>query len=294
MVIDIHTHTPQFRSVVPPDCRIENKNWRRDRTVEAAYTWDDYMLAMEPADKSVVFGIAWHPGEKTGAISGLDAPGDVANTPNEATARFVQEYPDKLIGFMSLHPSDPHALDELHRCQSDLNLKGIKMGANYQNYEPLGTQAMAIYKAAEKAGLPMLFHQGTSAVQFAPIKNAHPLLVDEIAMLFPDLKIIMAHLGHPWTADAAVVVRKHPNVYADISGLLSRPFTSYEAMLRSYEWDVIDKLLFGSDFPIFTVQETIDKLLNVNHIVSGTKLPRIPDEALQGIINRDSLKLLGL
>ena len=65
----------------------------------------------------------------------------------------------------------------------------------------------------------------------APIRYAHPLLMDEVAMRYPDLKIIMAHLGHPWTVDTAVVVRKHPNVYADISGLFYRRFW----LLRSHD-----------------------------------------------------------
>jgi predicted TIM-barrel fold metal-dependent hydrolase len=65
-------------------------------------------------------------------------------------------------------------------------------------------------------------------------------------------------------------------------------------MVKATEWKVLDKLLFGTDFPVTTVEETIAKLRAVNEIVEGTKLPRVPDEAIEAIIHRDALGLLGL
>ena len=294
MIIDVHTHTPQYRHAVPPENRRINPAWRPDRPVSSVYTWDEYLAAQQPADRSIVFGVAWAPGERTGGVNGFNEPGDVADGVNDVTAAFVRAHPDRLIGFMSLHPHDPMALAELERCRGDLGLRGIKMGANYQIFEPLESRALAIYQAAERLGLPILFHIGTSPVRMAPIRYAHPLVVDEIAMRYPGLKIIMAHLGHPWTVDTAVVVRKHPNVYADLSGLVHRPYTFYEAMIKASEWNVLDKVLFASDYPITTPEETIAGLRSVNAIVAGTALPRVPEEKIEAIIHRDSLTLLGL
>ena len=65
-------------------------------------------------------------------------------------------------------------------------------------------------------------------------------------------------------------------------------------MIGMVEWDVTDKLLFGSDFPLWTPQEAMEKMRRLNDQVEGTNLPRIPDEVIEGIINRDSVKLLGL
>jgi predicted TIM-barrel fold metal-dependent hydrolase len=195
---------------------------------------------------------------------------------------------------MALHPHDPDCLDELERCRTDLGLRGIKLGANYQNFDPLEPRALAIYERAQRYGLPVLFHQGTSPVREAPIRLAHPLLMDEVAIRYPDLKIIMAHVGHPWQVETCVVIRKHPNVYADISANFYRPFSFWEQMIKAAEWNVLDKLLFGTDFPVTTVQETIDGLRHVNQVVEGTRLPRVPEEAIEGIIQRDALSLLGL
>jgi predicted TIM-barrel fold metal-dependent hydrolase len=91
-----------------------------------------------------------------------------------------------------------------------------------------------------------------------------------------------------------VVIRKHPNVYADVSANFYRPYSFWEQMVKASEWNVLDKLLFGTDFPVTTVQETIDGLRRVNAIVEGTRLPRVPEEKIEEIIHRDSLALLGL
>lgn len=251
------------------------------------------MEAAAPADRVIVFPIKWHPTEQVGSVNGPDEAGDWEDV-NRATSEFASTYQEKLIGFMSLHPNSLDALDELERGRADLGLKGIKLGANYQVFDPLEPRALAIYATAERQGLPVLFHIGTSPVRAAPIRYAHPLVVDEIAQRYPDLKIIMAHMGHPWTADTVVVVRKHPNVYTDISGLFYRPYTQWEALARALEWNILDKTLLASDFPISTIQEAIDGLRKVNDVVKGTSLPHIPDECIEGIINRDSLALLGL
>jgi predicted TIM-barrel fold metal-dependent hydrolase len=296
MIIDVHSHIPQYKDTVPQDQMVINNVWRPDRSVRATYSWGDYLQAQRPADKSIVFGIAWHPGQMTDNLSGQGA-GDAGwyeGNVNDATATFVNAYPDRLLGFMSLHPYDAACLGELERCRVDLGLRGIKLGANYQNFDPLEPRALAIYERAQQYGLPILFHQGTSPVREAPMRLAQPLLMDEVAIRYPDLKIIMAHMGHPWQVETCVVIRKHPNVYADLCGNFYRPFSFWEQLIKAGEWNVLDKVLFGTDFPITTTQETIDALRNVNHVVEGTNLPRVSEEAIEAIIHRDALGLLDL
>ena len=140
----------------------------------------------------------------------------------------------------------------------------------------------------------MLLHQGTSPVRFADIDFAHPRHTDRIAMAFPDLTIIMAHIGHPFCLDALMVARKHPKVFTDISGCVLRPWGFYQAMAAALEWGVLDKVLFGSDFPASTPEETLQNLRAVNDAWPGGGAPRIPEETIEAIIERDSLALLGL
>jgi predicted TIM-barrel fold metal-dependent hydrolase len=118
--------------------------------------------------------------------------------------------------------------------------------------------------------------------------------MDEIAIQFPELRIVMAHLGHPWQADTFAVIRKHPHVYADVSAGFYRPWSFYHAMRLATEWNVLEKLLFGSDLPVATPRETIDGLRAVNAPTAGTGLPRVPEDRIEEIIMRDALSLLGL
>ena len=102
-------------------------------------------------------------------------------------------------------------------------------------------------------------------------------------MRYPDPRVVMAHLGHPWQADTCVVIRKHPNVYADLSANFYRPYSFWEQLVKASEWNVLDKILFGTDWPVTDVAETIDSLRKVNDIVEGTKLPRVDADAIEAI-----------
>ena len=186
------------------------------------------------------------------------------------------------------------ALDELERARDDLGLKGIKLGPNYQVFDPLGEPALRVYERAERHGLPILFHQGASPVQDAPLRYAHPLLMDEIAIRFPELRVVMAHMGHPWQRETIVTIRKHAHVYADVSALFYRPWSFYEGLRLATEWGALDKLLFGSDFPIATPAETAAALRRVNDPIEGTALPPVPLDRIEELIERDPLPLLGL
>ena len=279
MIIDTHTHTPRYKDQVPESERVLDTVSRPDRGVYWAVNWAEYMQAMEPVDKAIVFNIAREVGQ---------------NEVNDATAEFVRAYSDKLIGYLSVHPHDPGCLDEIERGVSDLGLRGIKLGPNYQNFDPLGEDAFRVYRRAQELGLPITFHTGTSPVRTADLDYAHPRHFDRVAIAFPDLTMVLAHMAHPWQATTIAVIRKHPHVYADVSALFYRPWSFYNCMLLAQEWGVLHKLLFGTDFAVSTPQENIDALRNPNRIVERTHLPRISEAAMEEIIYRDSLSLLGL
>jgi uncharacterized protein len=290
-IFDIHTHAPRKRSAT--EKALKNPSdaiYRPDKHASTAHTWESYMDALSNIDRAVVFNIAADPRDDRNNSNLQYSVPDV----NDDTAAIVHAYPEKLIGFLTVHPHDPGAMDEIDRCTGDLGLKGIKLGPNYQNFDPLGKEAFRVFKRAEELGLPILLHQGTSPVQFADLDYAHPRHIDRVAMAFPNLKMMLAHMAHPWQIDCIVVIRKHPNVYADISAQFYRPWSCYNALALAQEWGVMHKLLFGSDLPIATPDETIDGTRRINDVVAGTQLSRIDEDALEAIIYRDSLSLLGL
>jgi len=281
MIVDAHTHTPTHVNAVPK----EEERWatvnRPDRAVKMTTSYEEYFEAMRPVDRAICFGIAMLHEQLSVDV-------------NNAVAALAAASNGKAIGFMSVHADDPNALDEMERAYHELGLRGLKLGPNYQNFDPVGENACKVYAKAQEMGLPVVFHQGTSPVRDAPIRYAHPLVMDEIAMRFPNLKIVMAHLAHPWLEDCLVVVRKHPNVYADVSARYYRPWSFYNGMRYAYEWAVMDKLLFGTDYPVSTPQENINGLRGLNNFARKHHLPEVPQELLEGIIHRDTLTLLGL
>jgi uncharacterized protein len=281
LIVDVHVHAPTSHLTIPDDPGALEIS-RIDKPLLSAVTLEDMTKALDPVDRAFVFGIWWRADD-------MRSPGENVN---DETAEVIRSDPEKLVGFMTVHPDAPGAIEEIERCVSELGLRGMKLGPNYQVFDPLGENARRVYAAAQEMRLPIVFHQGTAPVRYAPLRYAHPLAMDEVALEFPELSIVMAHMGHPWFADTISVIRKHPNVFADISGVFYRPWSAYNAFMLASEWGVLDKLLFASDWPIATPQETMDGLRNVNRVIEGSSLPHVPIDDLEPIIHRDPLTLL--
>ena len=116
--------------------------------------------------------------------------------------------------------------------KGDLGLVGCKLGPIYQNVDPLGPEFLRVCEALERLELPMLIHQGTTFARAGSLLQARPILLDEIALRYPELRIVIAHMGHPWFDEAIAVVRRHPHVYADVSALVGRRWLLYQALVE--------------------------------------------------------------
>lgn len=287
MIVDVHTHTPTHRDAVPAEQLRSYDSWRTDRPVVTTNSWADYDAAARDVDVSIVFNIAVPDPE---AATGIPHPPERTN---DATIEFVADAPDRRVGFLSVNPEDPDAYLEAERCIA-AGLQGVKLGPNYQNFDPLTDVAHRFYAFCSDNALPILFHQGASPIRHAPLRYTYPLVVDEIALTHPELRIVMAHMGHPWGRETVVTVRKHPHVYADVSSIYLRPWVCYESLVYAQEWGATHKLLLGSDFPIATSGEAIAGLRRVNDLAEGTRMPRIEDATIEGIIHADALGALGL
>lgn len=218
-----------------------------------------------------------------------------AEIPNDSVASYVRTHPQRLIGFAGIDPSDgAAALDEVIRCRDELGMKGIAIAPAAQDFHPSNSKAQAVYEFAESASLPLLFHPGIQIGAESKLEYAQPVLLDEVARDHPDLRIIVAHMGYPWVSETLVLLAKHAHVYSDISWLLHQPWQAYQALLSAYQYGVIDKLLFGSGFPFNSATQSIEALYSINHLCGGTNLPKIPREALRGIVECNALELLGI
>src|SRR6185312_13946417 len=277
MVTDIHSHYFRDPDHFTPEFIQQAKH---ARSIDLTVRWPEYAASASQARKTVVFG-------GKARLSGLWVP-------DHEVAAYVNGAPDRLIGFLSLDPTQAGWQDELEEGHRQLHLKGIKLMPMYAGFAPNSNHLDYLWHYASRHGLPVLCHTGTTFVRQAPLKYTLPLLIDDVALRFPDVKIIMAHLSHPYEGECAVTIRKHPNVYADCSALHYRPFQLYHSLMLLQEYVVWHKLLFGSDYPFTTVDASLAGMRNLNAMLEGTALPRLDMDAMEQMFERDSLALLGI
>jgi len=278
MIVDVHTHIVLKEHLSKTH---ENSEVRGVPIAEFISKPEDHFRDTKRADK--VF------------ILGFQAPFSGINIPNDFIADYVKRDPSRFIGFMSVDPNNENCLTEMERCKTELDLKGLKLLPMYQDFHPIDHKiAYPVYKKAQELSLPILFHMGTTYTRESKLKYTLPILIEDIAHDFPQLKIIIAHLGHPWEKDTIVLIRKQPNVFADISALYYRPWQCYNSLRLATEYGVFDKLLFGTDYPATTIESTIKGLFAICVLARKANLPPIKEEDIELLINRDTLKLLDL
>ena len=279
MIVDCHSHIWECPGHVSEAFVAEANARARGKKMDLHVPPERHMAAMNGVDKVIVFGLR-------AAHSGI-------MTPNEYIADYQNQHPEKVIGFAAVDPQVDKVRDTLEHGWK-LGLKGVKLGPIYQNIHPTDNRMMPVYEFCEAYKLPIMIHQGTTFPTKAPLKYSLPILLEDVALQFPDLKMIIAHLGHPWMEDTVVMIRKQPNFYSDISALHYRPWQFFNGLMLAKEYGVWDKLLFGTDFPFTTTESTVESLRNINRMVEGTGLPRFTEEEIDALIHSPTLDLLGL
>ncbi len=226
---------------------------------------------MEHVEKAIVFALGY--GDSVGIES-----------TNETTAAAVAKYPDKLVGFAYVDPRRPDYMERLRHGIEDLKLKGVKFGPIYNGVALDDPRLAPVYAYLEKNNIPLTMHMGTTFARNAPIDLGRAIHVEPVALRYPDLVMVLAHMGHPWYDDAIVVSRKQPNVFCEVSALFYRPWQFYNMLVSAQEYGITDKIFFGTDFPFARVDESVDGLLNINAQLEGTKLPRVSAETIDRIL----------
>jgi predicted TIM-barrel fold metal-dependent hydrolase len=274
MITDVHTHFWNPDHQRPPwTDGLGRVSTRLAAGAIDRVTVESYRRQVVPAARTIVFG--------------LQAQASGIMVPNDAVAAFVQEIGGQTVGFMSVDPTRHDAVTEIERCHADLGLRGVKLGPIYQGTSPLNPLTMRVFSTAERLGLPVMIHQGAIFANAGRLVDANPLLLDDVAIAFPELRIVIAH-------EAVVVMRRHRNVYADTSAIANRPTVLATALSAAKEYGVLDKVLFGSDSPMVSAESAAAALARVVAHMQQFALTPITDEELHDILHRPSFELLGI
>ncbi|MHC4691891.1 MAG: amidohydrolase family protein [Planctomycetota bacterium] len=260
MIVDCHTHI----------------NFTADDDIAAS----EHLEAAETVDACVVLANAAESSEEV----------------NKKLSDYVGRHREKMVGFGVVEASkDNVSVKHLTTLRDKLDLKGTVLYCSRCGFHPTHSRAMKFYESAEELGLPVFFHNGGASMETdAVLDYAQPYLLDEIARSFNGLKIIIGTMGVPFVGQTLSMAAKHKNVYADLTIRPSNVWQVYNIVVAAYEQGVMDKLLFGSGFPMNSAGECIETLLGFNMLLADTNLPTVPRGNIQNIIERDTLELLGI
>jgi len=184
--------------------------------------------------------------------------------PNDAVAEFAAANSDIAIAFASIDPTrGPEAVREARRLVASGGIKGLKLHPPLQQFFPNDPIAYPLYEVFAEAKLPVLFHTGHSGIGTGlpggggiRLKYGNPMHIDDVAVDFPELPIIMAHPSFPWQDEAISICLHKPKVYIDLSGWSPKYFSP--TLVQYANTLLKTKVLFGSDYPLITPDRWLD------------------------------------
>lgn len=173
---------------------------------------------------------------------------------NDFVAGYVRDHPDRLLAYGGVHPrlgggaaEAKHQVRRLH----ERGIRAVKIHPSHQlvhaNDHVRGNERLgAIYEACQELRMPVMVHTGTSMFPSARNRFGNPMELDDVAVDFPDLRVIMAHGGRPlWTQEAFFILRRFENVYLDVSSIPPKRFPEWFPKMQ----EIADRVLYGSDWP---------------------------------------------
>lgn len=270
-VIDFHTHYVRKELLNP--------------------TWLDYLESINPEFYEKADDFSSHPelfisyldtqGVRYAVVLAECAPATSGDIPTEEVIKYCRGQ-ERLIPFTSLNPNvHPDLPSKLEFYVNEGGVRGVKLHPSYQFFYPNEARLYPLYAKAQELRVPIIYHIGTSIFKGTKLKYCDPIHLDDIAVDFPDLTLIMAHSGRGfWYNDCFALSRLHKNLYMDVTGLPPQNLLTYFPELEKNS----EKVLFGSDWP--TIPTGIKR--NVETIQS---LP-LSDRAIEAILYKNAYRIL--
>lgn len=212
--------------------------------------------------------------------------GDHVDGGNEGVAALVAEYPERFTGFGTVSMERYRVLRAVRQVQrvADLGLVGVNVQPSFFGVAIDERALYPVYAKAAELGLAVAVHTGINYSTVHPIRNDHPLQLDQVACDLPELVLIACHGGWPWVAEMVAVARKHPQVLMDFGGLapryLGEPGSGWEVLHRFANSLLADQVMFATDWPVFGMRRAVTEWRAL-----GLK-PDVLDKALGGNAER--------
>jgi predicted TIM-barrel fold metal-dependent hydrolase len=210
------------------------------------------------------------------------SPITTGTMPNEGVLDLCREV-DRLIPFCNINPFLVADLaGELERYVSQLGFRGLKLYPTYQHFYANDNRLYPLYAKAQELGIPVMIHTGSSIFKGARLKYGDPLYMDDVAVDFPALKLLMVHSGRGfWYERAYFLAKLHANLYMEISGLPPQKLLDYFPELER----VADKVIFGSDWP---------GMPHVGRNIETIRGLPLREESKEKILGGNAARILGL
>jgi predicted TIM-barrel fold metal-dependent hydrolase len=210
-------------------------------------------------------------------------PATSGNVRTDAVIAWCAQAADTLLPFASVDPNSDEAPAELLEHYVARGVRGLKLYPSYQFFYPNERRLYPIYEICQSAGIPLLLHIGSSVIKGTRIKYCDPLLLDDVAVDFPDLAIVMAHGGRGfWYEQCAFLAAHFPNVYIDVTGLVPERLLEHFPQLERFS----HKYIFGTDWPAMPK--------SVAYNLQAVRTLSLSEAALQRILHDNAAQLLHL
>jgi len=294
MIVDSHLHLLQSKN-------FEKETWDRlgmpfphDTGLEDLIKWLDYA----GVEKAVVMGQdmtrIWH-----------------SQCGEDYVIETVKEHPDKFVGLASLEPLDRYnrlnekALQYFEEAVKRHGLRGVLLTPPYGHYRSNDKQVYPFYEKAVELEAVVQYHHSaqTGPSILAPLKYADISLVNDVTIDFPKMKIVIEHLGYPWTEMLFTMMVCNPNIYADLAMMYDRPTIVTWNLVMAKEYGVIDRIMYASDYwswgqgvfsnePAKDFKRYIDWIRNgLNKVAEKAGWPTFSQSEIDGILGNNAKRL---
>ncbi|HEX6146819.1 MAG TPA: amidohydrolase family protein [Acidimicrobiia bacterium] len=211
-----------------------------------------------------------------------------ARIPNQFVVEKARQHSDVLIPFASIDPRrGGEAVAEAKALLAEGSIRGFKFHPNIQQFHPNDRLAYPLYELIEASGAVALFHTGHSGIGSGlpggggiRLKYGNPMAIDDVAVDFPEMSIVMAHPSFPWQDEALSIAMHKPQVYIDLSGWSPKRFPPQ--LVRAMATNLAGQTLFGSDFPLITPDRWLEDFATLE----------LKDEVRSAILKENALRIL--